>query len=142
MTLWKLNAAASFTPRHVFPVLLGLLLGALVCSTGCAQVEEVAQQVQQQGEASACDAATDNFDEDWPRIVADQRERAPHKALAYSKAVETECFAWGYSYDYESRQDAVERALSECRSFKAEKENERGRPYGNCTVHSVDGERQ
>lgn len=134
----KSSVLADSSSPGAFPTLLSLLLLALVFSAGCAQVEEVAQQRE---DTFVCGSETDNFDEDWPRIVADQRERASHKALAYAKSTESSCFIWGYSVDYDSRQDAAERAMSECRKFKSKAE-ERGHPVSECTLYSVDGEQQ
>lgn len=139
MIIPKLNALTCSTSCRQFSVLLGPALGALIFLFGCAQVEEAAQKLE---ETVECEASADNFEEDWPRVVADQQEREVHKALAYSKATESNCFAYGYSNGYDSRQEAIERAMSECRSYKAKFEKKRNASYEECTLHSVDGERQ
>lgn len=132
--------ASSASPR-VFSVLLTLLLSALVFSTGCATVEEAAQEVQEET-ASGCPAEGDDFEEDWPRIQKDQRERPTHKALAYAKSTQSGCFAYGYSEDYDSRQEAVEQAMANCRKFRREGMGEINESFSECTLYSVDGERQ
>lgn len=141
MSTPKYNLPTFSVSKHFFRILISLFLAALLFTTGCSQMEEVAEQTEQQKKISDCDSKTDNFDEDWPRIVEKQRERASHKALAYAKSTVSSCFIWGYSFDYDSRQKAAKRALSECRKFKAEAE-ENGNPYGECTLYSVNGERQ
>lgn len=131
----------STSRRGVYP-LLGLLLAALVFASGCVQQKEAAQQAQQQEETSGCKSTQDNFEADWPRIVAKHRERDRHKALAYANATRSKCFVWGYSYGYDRRQEAVERALSACHKAKANIERRLGRRYYRCTLYSIDDERQ
>lgn len=140
MITHKSNIAASST-RPLFLTLLSLFLSALVFAVGCSQTEEVTQETQQIENTPLCDSNTDNFEEDWPRIVENQGERASHKALAYAKSSESSCFIWGYSFDYDSRQEAIERAMSECRNLKAKAEK-RDHPHSECTLYSVNGERQ
>lgn len=142
MTPSESNGTGPSTSRRAAHTLLGLLLAALVFASGCIQRTETTQRVQQQEETSGCNPTQDNFDADWPRIVAEHRERDRHKALAYSNAMRSRCFVWGYSYGYDRRQEAVERALSACRTVKANTEQQRGQRYYRCTLHSIDDERQ
>lgn len=132
---------ASSASLHVFSVLLTLLLSTLIFSTGCATGEEAAQDVQKEA-ASGCPAEAEGFKEAWPRIEKDQRERPTHKALAYAKSTESVCFAYGYSEDYDSRQETAEQAMSNCRKFRREVMEEINESLSERTLHSVDGERQ
>lgn len=135
------NRTGPSTSRRVAYTLVGLLLVALVVASGCVQKNEAAQPVQQQ-KTSGCTPAQDNIEADWPRIVAEHRERNGHKALAYANATRSKCFVWGYSSGYDRRQQAVERALAACRRVKASTEQLRGRRYYRCTLYSIDDERQ
>ncbi|NBC87593.1 MAG: hypothetical protein GVY25_15515 [Bacteroidetes bacterium] len=127
---------------RMFPTLMGLLVGALVFSAGCAQVEETVNQTPQEEQTNECPADFDNFAEDFSDHVDRQRDRDANKALAYARESQSGCFTTGYGYDQSSRRDAVTRALSECRSYKSEGEDKYGVSYGECTLYSVNGQRQ
>lgn len=81
--------------------------------------------------AGQCGPLIDNFRQDFPDYIRDQRVRPGHKALAYAITSTSGCFAYGYSYNYNTREGAIERALSECASYTDKA----------CTLWSVDGRR-
>lgn len=141
MTTGSPRVSSLSTSLRSCAVLLSVLLTPLVIATGCSTVEEAAQEVQNEM-TSACSSEGDNFEEDWPRIEQDQSERPTHKALAYAKSTDSGCFAWGYTEDFDSRQEAAEQALANCRKFRREAINEVNESFGACTLYSVNGESQ
>ncbi len=123
---------------NLWALLVSLLVTPVLFSAGCATVEEATQEIQSETSA-VCES---NFDEAWSYIQDDQRDRSTHKALALARSDESDCFSYGYSYNYNSRQDAVERALSECREGRTEAQEEINESFSECTVYSINGERQ
>lgn len=111
------------------------LLGVVVASALAAGCAEIRGRIGVQEDDQ--DPRYDNFIEDFPRVRAEHRDRPTHKALAYGLlGPRTGPFVAGWGYDQGSQDEAVARALDECRQRMnrqpASKRHE-------CVLYSVDG---
>ena len=75
-----------------------------------------------------------SFEDRASESLEEYQTQATEKALAV--CVENGRFAWGYGYGYASREEATQRALSECE----ERREDRG-IEGTCTLYMINDER-